>query len=549
MKLSSKHYNASSELLATMNSNLSTVLVTVTDYVTIYPTLDSVLTSGKSSTMATQPTSAAMSSGLTSSVKSLESFPIVAQPTLVGTTGQTFATSFRSTLQTSVRSSVSSRVTASSILSSSLSVTSVIQTSSQSTLSLVNSLPTGWPKPSAAPQSSPERHSIRTVTILLISLFVALGGLLFLVTLYLLRKGALDGWRRKIAGILCLKKMRPTSRENDQTRQDWQETPAYIQRRSPETDQATLEQIYLQPGEEVTLPQAVYSRGIRIVAQPRTSQSPYEQEPDHDDYHENLVDRVFNVVTTDVPPKTARVPSWRMSTRQSASTASIVSTATIESMESMGPTASIASTTSKRLRDLTVEQNRSQALFDLSQWEDSISVKQNRSEAPFDLTQWDDGFEEVRKSFWERSLAVVGLPNYGRPPGVKRDKNTNFAGKSKLQTSLPTTEDTGAATAAEICPLRVRNGRDESLHPQHGDVSSSDARAPPRANTDGEFITVALDSPILGMSNEEMKEAKLAGERRCMEKRRTDGYGMFERLKSVLPDGMDGQGLQNPYRW
>ncbi|KAK3201611.1 hypothetical protein GRF29_185g1473429 [Pseudopithomyces chartarum] len=391
-----------------MNSNLSTVLVTVTDYVTIYPTLDSVLTSGKSSTMATQPTSAAMSSGLTSSVKSLESFPIVAQPTLVGTTGQTFATSFRSTLQTSVRSS---------------------------------------------------------------------------------------------------------------------------------------------PGEEVTLPQAVYSRGIRIVAQPRTSQSPYEQEPDHDDYHENLVDRVFNVVTTDVPPKTARVPSWRMSTRQSASTASIVSTATIESMESMGPTASIASTTSKRLRDLTVEQNRSQALFDLSQWEDSISVKQNRSEAPFDLTQWDDGFEEVRKSFWERSLAVVGLPNYGRPPGVKRDKNTNFAGKSKLQTSLPTTEDTGAATAAEICPLRVRNGRDESLHPQHGDVSSSDARAPPRANTDGEFITVALDSPILGMSNEEMKEAKLAGERRCMEKRRTDGYGMFERLKSVLPDGMDGQGLQNPYRW
>lgn len=549
MELSSYHYTARSELLATMNSNMSTVLVTITDYVTIYPTLDSVLTSGKSSIMVTQPTSAAISSGSTSSVKNLESFPIVAQPTLVRTTGRTSATSFRSTLQTSVRSSVSSRETPSSISSSSLSVTSVIQTSSQSTFSLVNSLPTGWPKPSAAPQSSPERHSIGTVTILLISLFVALSGLLFLVTLYLLRKGTLDDWRRKITGILRLKKMRLTSREDDQTRQDWQETPTDMKNRSPEAGHVTLEQVFLQPGEEVTLPQAVYSRGIRIVAQPRPSQSLYQQEPDPEEHHRNHVDRVFNVVTTDVPSKTECVPSWRMSTHRSTSTASIVSTATIESMESLGPTVSAASSTSKRLRNLTVEQNRSQALSDLTQWEENISVKQNRSEAPFDLTQWDDGFEEVRQTFWERSLAVVELPNYGRPPGVKRDKYTNFAGKSKLQVPLSTTGDTGATTAAGIRPLRVRNGRDESLHPQHGDVSSSDAHVPPRANTDGEFITVALDSPILGMSDEEMEQARLAKERRCMEKRRTDGYGRFEQLKSVLPDGMDGRGLQNPYRW
>ena len=520
-----------------MAGNHTTIVVTVTDYTTVYPSTHSALTNSESLSTTTQHTSLGKTSRV-STVTNLESFPIVAAPTSDVITRQISSTKpTHSTLQTSIRNSV----TQSSGSSSSLLITSSSQSSSRSTISRVTALPTGWPRPNTIPDDMAEKKPNNTVPILML-LFLVFSALFFLGALiyfvYRMFGKPCKGCRRKDAEIAQLKRRLGAAESvAPRTMQVHEEMPIQNHDQSRHAAPAILEQGFLHPREGATPPRVEVtppdqaSRGVRILTptRPRTDQSPYDQafEPfsnDNDNVYrvsipgsslEPASEATYTPYVSTVSQGSADsnvataatdltgLAGITAPTSPTGSTVSIVSTCTIASMEpivQINSIASTGSTASHERRQLSVEENRAQSLVYLENGHPEVNEE-----------ELDADFEKWRWPFWKRTLGNALISNYGRPPGVKLDKTTNFAGKPKVPPSLRTAENPGPAPPPPTMqsPSRLKGHMED--------------------DSGGEFITIALDSPMSGSSIGGTSERmRLAEERLERKKKWADGNGVFE---------------------
>ena len=419
------------------------------------------------------------------SITDLESFPIVAPIQTSVKLSSTFSASQPSTLLPSVRSSQSSTFVTVPSSSGSLQDSTSLSTPTSRASNVTSTVSAASSKSTASTESSTstappgnlvEKHPDNSVPILMLVVLILVafflcGALLYFV--YCFFFGERKDCRDKTAEIIRLKKRLGPHMARERA------TSPPMSGSNPAN--SNFDEVSLEPGEEITLPREVYERGVRIVKAEKKA--------------------------TSSPSSDARSDPF------SYDGASI-------------PQVSTASADSLHWRRLTEEQNRAQALHELTR--------------PHPETL-DESFEEIKLPFWKRTLARTGITNYGRPPGVPRPVHQDLAGRDKAPgTSLRTASNPGPAPPPPTVPTAVH--RADGINPYHynagprisdamrSHTGSSDAvpgkYAQPMAESGAEFITIALaPSTPRTAALEAAEHARLTELRRQKLKRRTNGYG------------------------
>lgn len=473
-----KLQNITRTSILTMATNQSTVFVTVTDYITVYPTAAPSVTNLESfPPIQSSVTNVETFPLIQSSVPNLESFPFVTltqtpvEPTSISFTllASTFKTSVRPSLSCSTLTTISSLSSSSSLQDS----TSLSTQTSQSS-SLISTASTGSSAPSASPTNRVEKHPNNAVPILMLVFLILIafffcGALLYFAYGYL--RGKCRECQAKTAEIRRLQRcLRPGMiREGVY--------PMQMSSRKPED--SNVNTISLEPGEEITLPHAVYERGVRILNAEKKNGSQPSSDAKSDPF-------IYD-----------RAPIPRVST---------------------------ASTDSLHWRTLSEEQNRAQALHDMTR--------------PHPETL-DQSFEEVRLPFWKRTIGRAGVTNYGRPAGVGRPVDQDFAGRDKTSgTRLRTASNPGPAPAPPTVPTAVHHADRPEPYGYRSSTGSADTRRirpassvysqPGLEDSSEEYITIALAPPTPRTAAlEEAEQARfmeLSSQRR---KWRTNEYGVL----------------------
>ncbi|KAF1968147.1 hypothetical protein BU23DRAFT_656899 [Bimuria novae-zelandiae CBS 107.79] len=461
-----------------MARNLTTVVVTVTDYTTVYPTL--------------LPTTS-----------NLEVFPSVTQIPPVGTLSPNVSTrpslSTRSSLstrtslstkpslstfKTSIRSTHISSPTPSSSLhvSFSTSVSSSLTTSSE-----VTALPTGWPNPSDAPQ---EKHHNNALPILMM-IFLVTVALFFLGALvyfaFRLARGHCEDCRGKTAEIIHLKQ-RLAGKEPI--------TPAMVQRREAELDQAAAEDG--QRSEKVVISEEALKQGIGFMLPREVFESGFTIVRDG-----NKADDEASVQPSDDSKRFTPFHYDKVELPRAASS--------LELHRQLSATSSAPSS--------TIWQNRAQALETLT--------NQNNEEATpsfWNLKRFFVG-PPPNNAVAEQQRALVGLRTYSNPgpapsAPVHRPENLNPYTFNSQAAHFDTTgrsdSDSGRGSSEPV-PQR---------YPQ-----------PRREPIETGFITIAVDDATAYGAETEEERARRADWLR--QKRRTGGYGG---MASLLTPSMQWQG-------
>lgn len=486
-----KLQNTTRTSIMKMATNQNTVFVTVTDYITVYPTA------------APSVTNVEAFPSIQSSVPNLESFPFVTltqtpiEPTSISFTllASTFKTSVRSSLSSSTLTTISSlssssslqdstslstRSSQSSIATSLLTRTSQVSsatsfsTRTSQSSSAISTASTESSTPTAPPTNYVEKHPNNAVPILMLVFLVLVafflcGALLYFAYGYL--RGKCRECQAKTAEIRRLQRcLRPGM---------IREGVCPMQMNSHKTEDSNVNTISLEPGEEITIPRAVYERGVRILDAEKKTGSQPSSDAKSDPF-------IYD-----------RAPLPRVST---------------------------ASTDSLHWRTLSEEQNRAQALHDMTR--------------PHPETL-DQSFEEVRLPFWKRTIGRAGVTNYGRPAGVRRPVDQDFAGRDKTPgTGLRTVSNPGSAPAPPTAPTAVHYAGEPKPYGYRSSTGSADARPirpassvysqPGLEDSSEEYITIVLAPPSPRTAAlEEAEQARLMELRSQRRKWRTNDYGVL----------------------